>query len=114
MTELLPGDLSLIVFLPTLGALVVLFIPRERTQALFKTALATALLTFLWSLKVLWRFTPSQGEMQFTERLSWIPAYGIEYFIGIDGISLFLVLLTTFLGPIVILASWSITEKVKE
>jgi len=114
MTELLPGDLSLIVFLPTLGALVVLFIPRERTQALFKTALASALLTFLWSLKVLWQFTPSQGEMQFTERLSWIPAYGIEYFIGIDGISLFLVLLTTFLGPIVMLASWSITEKVKE
>jgi NADH-quinone oxidoreductase subunit M len=114
MTGLLPGDLSLLVFLPTLGALILLLIPREMTQALFKTSLATAILTFLWSLRILWRFIPTQGEMQFTERLSWVPAYGIEYFIGIDGLSLFLVLLTTFLGPIVILASWSITEKIKE
>ncbi len=114
MTGLLPGDLSLTVFLPALGALVLLLIPREMTQALFKTALATAMLTFLWSLRILWRFIPAQGEMQFTERLSWIPAYGIDYFIGIDGLSLFLVLLATFLGPIVILASWSITARVKE
>jgi NADH-quinone oxidoreductase subunit M len=114
MTGLLPGDLSLLVFLPTLGALILLLIPREMTQAIFKTSLATAILTFLWSLRILWRFIPTQGEMQFTERLSWVPAYGIEYFIGIDGLSLFLVLLTTFLGPIVILASWSITEKIKE
>ena len=52
--------------------------------------------------------------MQFVERFRWIPAYGIDYFVGIDGISLFLVLLTTFLGPIVILASWSISARVKE
>ena len=114
MTGLLPGDLSLTVFLPALGALVLLLIPRDMTQALFTTALATAMLTFLWSLRILWRFIPAQGEMQFTERLSWIPAYGIDYLIGIDGLSLFLVLLATFLGPIVILASWSITARVKE
>jgi NADH-quinone oxidoreductase subunit M len=52
--------------------------------------------------------------MQFVERLPWIPAYGIQYIVGIDGISLFLVLLTTVLMPIAILASWSIHDRIKE
>ncbi len=108
------GDISLLVFLPIMGAVVLLLIPREMTPALFKTALAFTFLTFLWSLRILWRFDPTLGEMQFVERLSWIPAYGIDYFVGIDGVSLFLVLLTTFLGPIVILASWTINKRVKE
>lgn len=97
-----------------IGALVLLLIPRDLTQGLFKTALLFTTLTFIWSLKVLWHFDPAKGEMQFEERLSWIPTYGIEYLLGIDGISLFLVLLTTLLGPIVILASWTIFKKVKE
>jgi NADH-quinone oxidoreductase subunit M len=108
------GDLSFLVFLPTLGALALLFVPRGSTQALFKTALFAASLTFLWSLRILWRFDPAQADMQMVDRLAWIPGYGIDYFIGIDGLSLFLVLLTAFLGPIVILASWKIVEKVKE
>src|SRR3990167_3254838 len=98
------GDLSLIVFLPTLGALAVLLIPRGMSPALFKTALAFTLITFLWSLRLLWGFDPGSGEMQFVELVAWIPALGIDYFVGIDGISLFLVLLTTLFGPIVILA----------
>lgn len=106
-------NLSLLVFLPMVGALLLLFIPRESTRAFFKTALIFTSLTFLLSLEIFWRFDPSRGEMQFAERLSWIPAYGIDYSIGIDGLSLFLVLLTTFLGPIVILASWTIDERVK-
>ena len=109
-----PGNLSLLVFLPLAGALLLLFFPRRRTQMLFQTALLFTTLTFLWSLKILWDFAPTSGEMQFPERLSWIPAYGIDYFIGIDGISLFLVMLTAFLGPLVILASWTVTKRVKE
>ncbi|MBI2988477.1 MAG: NADH-quinone oxidoreductase subunit M [Deltaproteobacteria bacterium] len=112
--ELFTRDLSLLLFLPVVGALVLLGIPRARTAALFKTALFFAALTFLWSLKLLWLFNPASGEMQLVERFSWIPAYGIDYFVGIDGLSLFLVLLTAFLGPIVILASWTISERVKE
>jgi len=108
------GDLSLLVFLPAMGALVLLLIPRRMSAALFVAALLFTSLTFLWSLKILWGFDPASGTMQFVERLSWIPAYGIDYFVGIDGLSLFLVLLTTFLGPIVILASWTISERVKE
>lgn len=91
-----------------------LLIPRGLTQVLLKTALLFASLTFLWSLKILWHFDPTLGEMQFVERFSWIPTYGIDYSVGIDGLSLFLVLLTTLLGPIVILASWTINKRVKE
>ena len=108
------GGLSLIVFLPTVGAVVMLLIPRAMSPALFKTALAFTLITFLWSLRLLWGFDPGSGEMQFVERVAWIPALGIDYFVGIDGISLFLVLLTTLFGPIVILASWTIGARVKE
>jgi len=108
------SDLSLLVFLPVLGALGLLFIPRKMTSALFTAALAFSLLTFLWSLSILWRFDAGTGEVQLVERLSWIPAYGIDYSVGIDGLNLFLVLLTSFLVPIAILASWTISERVKE
>jgi len=83
-------------------------------RALFGLALLATGLTFSWSLWILRAFDPAAGSMQFVDRLAWIPSYGIEYAVGIDGLSLFLVLLTTFLGPIVILASWSITQRVKE
>ncbi|MBI2210022.1 MAG: NADH-quinone oxidoreductase subunit M [Deltaproteobacteria bacterium] len=112
--ELFVGDLSLLVFLPALGALGLLFIPRRMTSELFVVALGSALLTFLWSLWILRRFDPALGEMQLVERISWIPAYGIDYFVGVDGLSLFLVLLTALLGPIVMLASWTIRDRVKE
>ena len=107
-------DLSLLVFLPTLGALALLFIPRRQNFALFKAALGVSLLAFFESLWILYRFDPGVAEMQLVERLRWIPAYGIEYAVGIDGLSLFLVLLTAFLTPIAILASWTITAKIKE
>ena len=107
-------ELSLLVFLPTLGAVALLFIPRGRTAALLKAALGVSLLVFLQSLWLFYRFDPDAGAMQLVERLGWIPAYGIEYAVGIDGLSLFLVLLTAFLTPIAILASWTVTEKVRE
>jgi NADH-quinone oxidoreductase subunit M len=107
-------DLSLLVFLPTLGAAALLLIPRRRPSALLKAALGVSLLAFFQSLWVLGRFDPNAGAMQLVERLGWIPAYGIEYAVGIDGLSLFLVLLTALLTPIAILASWTITEKLKE
>jgi NADH-quinone oxidoreductase subunit M len=107
-------DLSLLVFLPTLGALGLLFIPRQRTSALFKTALGASVLTFFEALWILRRFDPGIGGMQLGERAAWIPAYGIDYSVGLDGISLFLVLLTALLSPIAILASWTVRDRVKE
>ncbi len=108
------GDLSLLLAIPAMGAVVVLHIPRRRTQALFSIAMIASALAFLWSFNVFNLFDGAKAEMQFVERAAWIPAFGIEYIVGIDGISLFLVLLTTLLMPLAILASWPVKERVKE
>ncbi|NIR46858.1 NADH-quinone oxidoreductase subunit M [candidate division KSB1 bacterium] len=105
--------LSIITFLPLLGALILFLIRGDRQQTIKFTALSVALITFLISLPVYFLFEPHAG-MQFEEIQSWIPALGIKYRLGIDGISLFMVLLTTFLTPLVILSSWkSISKNLK-
>src|SRR5215510_10286800 len=73
--------------------------------------LASTGATFLLSLLLFHRFDPTNPGFQFVERTPWLPEYGIHYFVGIDGISLFLVLLTTFLMPITLLASWHDIER---
>jgi NADH-quinone oxidoreductase subunit M len=108
------GSLTLLLAVPVIGAVVLLLIPRRNTQGLFACALLFTGLTFLWSLNILIQFDGSQGEMQLVERVPWMRFYGIQYLVGIDGISLFLVLLTTFLMPIAILASWSVKDRIKE
>jgi NADH-quinone oxidoreductase subunit M len=112
--EILAQRLSLVIFLPLVGGLALLCLPRQRRRELFAMALVFSLAAFLLSLKILWEFDSTAGALQFVERRPWIPSYGIQYFVGIDGLSLFLFLLTTFLGPIVILASWTTRERVKE
>jgi NADH-quinone oxidoreductase subunit M len=92
----------------------IMLTPRRQTAALFSLALLASGLTFVWSVIVFNLFDGMSGEMQLVERARWMPGFGIEYIVGVDGISIFLVLLTTFLMPIAILASWSVTEKVKE
>jgi NADH-quinone oxidoreductase subunit M len=108
------GTLSLLLAIPVIGAVVLLLMPRRRTKALFTIALLASSANFLWSLSILNQFDGSKGEMQLVERLPWMPGFGIEYIVGVDGISLFLVLLTTLLMPLAILASWSVKEKIKE
>ena len=102
--------LTVITFLPIVGALLIGFIPRQRVEAIKKTALLVSLATFLLSLPLYFQFELTAG-MQFLERHAWIPAFGIQYQLGVDGISLFMVLLTTFLTPLVVLASWKSIEK---
>jgi NADH-quinone oxidoreductase subunit M len=114
MESLVIGNLSLLLAIPVIGASAVLAIPRRRTEALFGCAFFFTSLAFVVSLFILSRFDSAQGEMQFMERVPWIPSYGIEYLVGIDGISLFLVLLTTLLMPLAILASWTVKDKIKE
>jgi NADH-quinone oxidoreductase subunit M len=114
MSAMGSGSLSLLLALPAIGALALAFVPRQRVSTLFALALLLSGVDFLYSLGLLGRFDGSNGEMQFVERTPWIPAFGIDYSVGIDGISLFLVLLTTLLVPIAILASWSVRERVKE
>jgi NADH-quinone oxidoreductase subunit M len=69
--------------------------------------LASTTLTFLLSLRLFFSFDASEPGFQFVEHQPWLPGYGVNYFMGVDGISLFLVLLTTFLMPVVLLASWT-------
>ncbi|HEY7317434.1 MAG TPA: NADH-quinone oxidoreductase subunit M [Candidatus Binatia bacterium] len=108
------GDLTLLLALPVVGAAILVLLPRQKSTAHFTCALLFSSLAFLWSLVILHRFDGSKGEMQLLERVPWMRFYGIEYLVGIDGISLFLVLLTTFFMPIVILASWTVKDKTKE
>ena len=110
--------LSLVTFLPLVGAFFCLIVngPKEAVDRNCRSAaLITSLATFLISL-VLWiRFDATKAGFQFEEKFDWVPALGIGYHMGIDGISLFFVLLSTLLTPICILASWeSIKVRVKE
>ena len=107
--------LSLITFLPLIGVLVILFIPREKAKAINNLAFAVAAVDFVISLALFFTFQSDNAQMQFVEHVPWIESLGVSYHLGVDGISLFLVLLTTLLSPIAILSSWTaITEKVKE
>ena len=104
--------LSLVVFLPTVGAVIIGLLPRgERDETVKRAALAVALLTFLVSLPLYTGFDARMADYQFQERRSWMPSLGITYHVGVDGISLLLVLLTTFLMPVTLLASWHAIEK---
>jgi NADH-quinone oxidoreductase subunit M len=110
----LPGEISLLLLLPLIGALVLLLVPRQQRQTLLTLALLASIAAFVWSLRLFQAFDPGAGEMQFVERIPWMPTFGIGYIVGIDGISLFLVLLTTFLMPLAIVASWTVQDKIKE
>ena len=106
--------LSFLIFLPLVGAAVLFLIPSARTGAIRRTAFAVSALTFLASIPLYTRFDASATGMQFLERAPWVQSLGIEYFLGVDGISSLLILLTTFLSAISILSSFSaITERVK-
>jgi NADH-quinone oxidoreductase subunit M len=96
--------LSLVIFLPLAGA-AALFLVRE--TAVRWTALAATVADFVLSLPLWWRFDPAIPRMQFTEQASWITAPSIHYSVGIDGISLPLILLTTLLAPLCVLVSWT-------
>jgi NADH-quinone oxidoreductase subunit M len=104
--------LSVVLFLPLVFALVLALWPQKST--LRQLALGFSLIEFLVSLNVLRNFDSSSAALQMVEQFSWVPRFGISYFIGIDGISLMLIMLTTFLTPIIILGSWkSIEDRVK-
>jgi NADH-quinone oxidoreductase subunit M len=110
----MPHLLSWLLFAPVLGMLVLLFVPGRNRGALRLIANATALVTLGISLFLLARFQNGLTGFQFTERAAWIPALGIDYSLGVDGISLLLVLLTTVITPLALLASWNLTDRAKE
>ncbi|MGB0572006.1 MAG: NADH-quinone oxidoreductase subunit M [Alphaproteobacteria bacterium] len=110
--------LSLVTFLPLVGVLFILAARGTEEQVARNArwgALWTSLATFVISLLLWLNFDPSTSDFQFVEKIEWLPAFDISYHMGIDGISLFFVILSTFLTPICVLASWkAISVRVKE
>lgn len=107
--------LSLVTFFPLVGALVIAIVVRDNSKLARIAAFMVSLVTFLLSLKLLHGFDNSIATFQFLEEVPWLAGYGISYRMGVDGISLPFVLLTTLLTPICILASWeSVQKHVKE
>src|SRR5580658_975724 len=99
--------LTVILFTPSVGAILLLFVPRESQNGHRVLGNLFALLGFAVSLPLVWRFNVGIPGYQFRESANWIPSIGAHYTLGIDGISFLLVMLTTVLGAISILSSWS-------
>ncbi|HEY9080038.1 NADH-quinone oxidoreductase subunit M [Magnetovibrio sp.] len=110
--------LSVLIFLPLAGAGFILMISGDDEIAVRnvrRTALFASSFTFVMSLFLWFGFDPNTADFQFVEKADWIPTYNISYHLGVDGISMLFVMLTTLLTPICILASWeSIKTRVKE
>jgi NADH-quinone oxidoreductase subunit M len=105
------GILSVLIWLPILGGLVILGVgDRQPLRADRWLALLTTAATFVISLPLYTDFDSTTWHMQFVERQSWIAAFNVEYFLGVDGFSMPLILLTTFLTPVVVLAGWDVIK----
>ena len=104
--------LSILIWLPILGAFFILILAGKEKQGISAKSLALfiAILTWLISLVVWYYFDNSQPSLQLVEQVSWIPSLGISYYLGVDGISLPLALLTTFITPLVIIAGWTVIK----
>jgi NADH-quinone oxidoreductase subunit M len=112
MTELLAAHLISVLIAVPFVTILILALARSasliRVLAFAGTALNLALALFLW-----WRFDAANRGMQFVERVQWMPTFNIQYFVGVDGISVLLVVLTALLSPICVLCSWKIDTHVK-
>jgi NADH-quinone oxidoreductase subunit M len=106
--------LTIVIFLPLAGAILLAFFPRRDRDVRY-FALAVSLITLLASLHLPWYYVRGQSGFQFEQNVPWIPHPVIRYHLGLDGISMWLVVLTTFLMPLCVLVSWkSVHDRVKE
>ena len=119
--DFITNPLNIVIFFPLVGVLVLLFLPAEKKSLLRWTALVTTLVTFCLSIWMLVQFRAAEvvapGDLHLTLTLPWVQVAGwnISYALGVDGLSILLVLLTTFLTPISILSTWSaVEERVKD
>ncbi len=106
MTLLGVPILTAIVFFPLAGVLLLLFVDRSAEELAKWITLLVSAATFVLSLPLYWAFDPGATAFQFVEQVPWIPAWGVEYHLGLDGITLFLVLLTTLLTVISVAGTW--------
>ena len=105
--------LTLITFIPLVGATLVLALPSSQKQAIKVSALISTLIPLILSVLLYQSFNLTTSDMQFAEHFSWIPSFNIYYYLGIDGLSLPMVLLTCLLCTLCIVASWNIKEGLK-
>jgi NADH-quinone oxidoreductase subunit M len=108
--------LSSLIAVPIVGALLLSFLKDDEQHArlVWNVALIASVLVFAETLLLWSRFNPASGDFQFVERHAWIPQFGIAYAVGVDGISLFLLVLTGFLTPLALLSSWeSVHQKTR-
>jgi NADH-quinone oxidoreductase subunit M len=102
--------LTVVTFLPAVGAVLISFLPRDRAPLVKGTAFAVTAATFLASLPLYLGFNAASAGYQFAEHRAWMPSLGISYHVGVDGLSVLLVLLTTFLTPLTLLSAWHAIE----
>lgn len=102
--------LSTLIWLPIIAGLFVLFAGRNNPNFAKWLSLGAAILTFILSLPLYFAFDLTTADMQFVERMDWIPQYNIQYFLGVDGLSMPLVLLTTFTQVLVIASAWTVIK----
>jgi NADH-quinone oxidoreductase subunit M len=102
--------LSIVLFTPLAGLIVLLFIPATNPRAVKLWANAASFIGFLVSLPLVFQFEHGK-DFQFVEHANWIPSIGASYHLGIDGLSLLLVMLTTLLGFLSILSSWNAIQE---
>ncbi|HET6781216.1 MAG TPA: NADH-quinone oxidoreductase subunit M [bacterium] len=107
------GILSLIIFLPLLGGLIILFIPKSAERVMKQIALIVSLASLALSLVLVAQFSRG-GGMQFEERYSWIPSIGVNYHLAVDGLSLPLLVLTAVLSVLSVIYSWRMDVRLKE
>ena len=107
--------LTYLLAIPIIGSILILFINKEKSQLIKNVGLAVSLLAFVISLIIYLGFDNQTPDFQFVNKFNWINGLNISYHVGIDGLSMLLILLTTFLTPLTLISSWSgIKHKVKE
>ncbi|AKC87733.1 NADH-quinone oxidoreductase subunit M [Pseudoxanthomonas suwonensis] len=103
--------LSVLIWLPVIGGALILALGEARASAARWASVTVALVTFLASLRLLTGFDYADPGMQFVERHAWIPAWGIHYNLGVDGIAIALILLTTLVGLLALIGAWGVVNK---
>ena len=106
--------LTWMTFLPVIGGLVVLCLSKEKLGAIRWTSVLFSVLSLLCSIQMLRDYNPDSPDMQLVEKISWIPSLNVQYYLGVDGLSVAMVFLTTALTVLSLLASFGIVERVKE
>jgi len=112
------GLLTIVTFLPLLGIAAILLLKplkRETDTLIKQVAIGTSVVTFVGTLLVLANYNTAVGGLQLVDRANWIPSWGIQYYLGVDGLSILMVLLTSFISMLAIASSWNaITTQVKQ